>query len=49
MLEAETLAPLYAISEGEEIVHVEEWLCTPGPEKIETEADAAKYLPVPRI
>ncbi|MBO4648026.1 MAG: hypothetical protein J5806_07710 [Lentisphaeria bacterium] len=49
MLEAETLAPLYAISEGEEIVHVEEWLCTAGPEKIETEADAAKYLPVPTL
>jgi len=49
MLEAETLAPLYAISEGEEIVHVEEWLCIPGPESIETEADAAKYLPVPKI
>ena len=49
MLEAETLAPLYAISQGEEILHVEEWLCTPGPEKIETEADAAKYLPVPKI
>ena len=49
MLEAETLAPLYAVSEGEEIIHVEEWLCTPGPEKIETEADAAKYLPVPKV
>ena len=49
MLEAETLAPLYAISEGEEIVHVEEWLGLPGPEKIETEAEAAKYLPVPKI
>ena len=49
MLEAETLAPLYVISEGEEIVHVEEWLGLPGPEKIETEAEAAKYLPVPKI
>ena len=49
MLEAETLAPLYAISQGEEILHVEEWTCTPGPEKIETEADAARYLPVPKI
>ena len=49
MLEAETLAPLYAVSQGEEIVHVEEWLCIPGPEKIETEADAARCLPVPRV
>lgn len=49
MLEAETLAPLYAISQGEEILHVEEWLCKAGPDKIETEADAAKYLPVPKI
>ncbi len=49
MLEAETLAPLYAISEGEEIVHVEEWLCTAGPKKIDTEKEAAKYLPVPQV
>ena len=47
MLEAESLGPLYSISQGEEIVHTEEWLCTVGPKKISTEKEAAKYLPVP--
>ena len=44
MLEAETLGPLYLLSPDEEILHVEEWLCTKGPKEIKTEKDAAKYF-----
>lgn len=43
MLEVETLGPLSLLSQGEELLHVEEWSCVVGPE-IKTEKDAKKLF-----
>lgn len=41
MLEIETLSPLYLLSPGEEITHVEEWQLLPEVGEIRTDKDAA--------
>ncbi len=43
MLEVETLGPLCLLSQGEELLHVEEWSCVKGPE-IKTEKDAERFF-----
>ena len=43
MLEVETLSPLYLLAQGEELVHVEEWVGLSGVADVKTEKDASSF------